>query len=629
MNSSPSYNTAEVIKRSTTRQRKSTLTQQQKNKKRQRATTHQLNILKSEFEINQTPNAKVREEIGRRIDMTERSVQIWFQNKRAKNKMLAKKQCTSFPQNIQFTMDTPYFITGSNILSHFSNGMSENISSGTFATPDFLGNAPNFGGNQLSQMHQNYMCSSASLPHSFDVNLQNVSLSCASLSIGSWRRVFSQSNQMSNDLQIVYSPLDNTFTYTIFSQLTGFRIQYSLQNVEKIELVPCGNNQNIGTFCITLSHPPKFFIQTPKLPTWIPCDDFSEMKQASSVLLHKLIGPFSELQSQLNRINIPDSIKITIFNGTGMNSQVPISNSQSYNTPAFISSTGSTVDPTDSVNTAIKAVPVAVQTNLAQQALVANPNENANPIGLVFPAQNQLQLEVPITKTRSKSLSSLDSDLFGIEEISESFPYEPLRLYTGNISAISDVYDQHALNSATSSIFCLNDDATINDHTDISAISSPIDQLISNDQLVTVNVSSATSPTDSFKGKSSSNEGNSIKDTNMLHLIPSRLKNSSNSNTQSSNSEIGLDMFSNNSMVKDSLLTPDIDCGSTSITSHRTDSNSCDLVFSIFDDYMFHNSKESDVFKQEDLPITQQFLECEYTDSTDMIASIEADEKEM
>ena len=64
--------------------RKSTLTQQQKNQKRQRATQDQLATLEVEFNQNPTPTAVVRERIAQDINMTERSVQIWFQNRYAR-----------------------------------------------------------------------------------------------------------------------------------------------------------------------------------------------------------------------------------------------------------------------------------------------------------------------------------------------------------------------------------------------------------------------------------------------------------------------------------------------------------------------------------------------------------------
>lgn len=59
------------------------VTQQQVNKKRQRATPEQLLVLEEAFDMNASPNAKMREMISSQISMTERSVQIWFQNRQA------------------------------------------------------------------------------------------------------------------------------------------------------------------------------------------------------------------------------------------------------------------------------------------------------------------------------------------------------------------------------------------------------------------------------------------------------------------------------------------------------------------------------------------------------------------
>ena len=57
------------------------ITQQQINKKRQRATPEQLVVLEEAFAVNSSPNARMREVISAQISMTERSVQIWFQNR--------------------------------------------------------------------------------------------------------------------------------------------------------------------------------------------------------------------------------------------------------------------------------------------------------------------------------------------------------------------------------------------------------------------------------------------------------------------------------------------------------------------------------------------------------------------
>ena len=84
MSSTPSptaSNSASSTSASRRPPRKSTLTQQQKNQKRQRATQDQLVTLEMEFNKNPTPTATVRERIAEDINMTERSVQIWFQNR--------------------------------------------------------------------------------------------------------------------------------------------------------------------------------------------------------------------------------------------------------------------------------------------------------------------------------------------------------------------------------------------------------------------------------------------------------------------------------------------------------------------------------------------------------------------
>ncbi|CCG25149.1 Yox1 homeodomain-containing transcriptional repressor [Candida orthopsilosis Co 90-125] len=51
-------------------------------RKRRRTSPHELNILNKEFELGSTPNKARRVEIAKVVHMTEKAVQIWFQNKR-------------------------------------------------------------------------------------------------------------------------------------------------------------------------------------------------------------------------------------------------------------------------------------------------------------------------------------------------------------------------------------------------------------------------------------------------------------------------------------------------------------------------------------------------------------------
>ncbi|KAL1921726.1 uncharacterized protein VTP21DRAFT_10368 [Calcarisporiella thermophila] len=63
-----------------------------KSRKRMRTTPEQLAILQQIFAANPTPNSHLRLHIARHLDLPLRSVQIWFQNRRAKAKLLERKE---------------------------------------------------------------------------------------------------------------------------------------------------------------------------------------------------------------------------------------------------------------------------------------------------------------------------------------------------------------------------------------------------------------------------------------------------------------------------------------------------------------------------------------------------------
>lgn len=60
-------------------------------RKRSRATAEQLAVLEDTFATNVSPNSKLRKQLAEQLKMTERSIQIWFQNRRAKVKHMQKK----------------------------------------------------------------------------------------------------------------------------------------------------------------------------------------------------------------------------------------------------------------------------------------------------------------------------------------------------------------------------------------------------------------------------------------------------------------------------------------------------------------------------------------------------------
>ncbi|KAI9813569.1 MAG: hypothetical protein M1826_002482 [Phylliscum demangeonii] len=267
--------------------RKSTLTQQQRNQKRQRATQDQLITLEVEFNKNPTPTAAVRERIAQEINMTERSVQIWFQNRRAKIKLLAKKsietgeECDAIPDSMRQYLAMQAGESGKP-LAH------------TLPIRPGPGMSP-FGDAEMA-MGAEASGSSKVVIHHF---------ACRALSIGSWRRI----GQNAMDLVVFYSPDKACITYYINNDSAGYKIEYPFACVRNITLDPgeLGANgqpiaQRPGGLVIELSRPPNFFMDSSGSGGFFQCGDFTEDQQASHVLVHHLGGHPKVLGNQLNKL---------------------------------------------------------------------------------------------------------------------------------------------------------------------------------------------------------------------------------------------------------------------------------------------------------------------------------------
>jgi hypothetical protein len=263
--------------------RKSTLTQQQRNQKRQRATQDQLVTLEVEFNKNPTPTAATRERIASEINMTERSVQIWFQNRRAKIKNIAKKSiengddCNDIPESMRRYLAL--------------QAMESGKSMGT----NFLGRAGGmpYGSGMLLNTDAS---SSKVVIHHF---------ACRSLSVGNWRRV----GQSAMDLVIFYSPEKCCITYYINNDSAGYKIEYPFSYIKNISLENGdmtanaeGASQRPGGLIVELNRPPNFFMDSSGSGGFFQCGDFTEDQQASNILVHHLGGHPKVLSGQLAKL---------------------------------------------------------------------------------------------------------------------------------------------------------------------------------------------------------------------------------------------------------------------------------------------------------------------------------------
>ncbi|KAI2634018.1 homeobox domain-containing protein [Xylaria nigripes] len=258
--------------------RKSTLTQQQKNQKRQRATQDQLTTLEQEFNKNPTPTATVRERIAEEINMTERSVQIWFQNRRAKIKLLAKKSLESgedidsIPESMRAYLAMQAMESGKSLGGPYM-GRTGLMPYGSM----MLGGE--IGGQGKVLIHH---------------------LTCRSLSIGKWTRV----GQNTMDLIIFYSPEKCTMTYYINNDQAGYKIEYHFSAIKNIFLENAeGDGGKPGGIVIELNRPPNFFVDSSLNSSgFIQCEDFTEDLQATYCYIHHLGGNPKVLSGQLAKL---------------------------------------------------------------------------------------------------------------------------------------------------------------------------------------------------------------------------------------------------------------------------------------------------------------------------------------
>ncbi|RVX66917.1 hypothetical protein B0A52_09041 [Exophiala mesophila] len=303
--------------------RKSTLTQQQKNQKRQRATQEQLITLETEFAKNATPTAATRERIAAEINMTERSVQIWFQNsrRRAKIKMIAKKSlengedCDGIPESLR------------QLLAMQTMGPGRQFPRQLLGRPG--GPMAQYGGGNML-MNGDPNAQSKVVIHHF---------TCRSLSIGSWRRV----GQNAMDLVIFYSPDKACITYYINNDSAGYKIEFPFAYIKSIQLeagdtVPNANGTppRPGGLVIELNRPPIFWMDSSGSGGFYQCDDFTQDLQASHVLTHHLGGHPKVLSGQLAKLVSLESFqnRMSPFDLHAMPASAPVSPTMGIVRPA-------------------------------------------------------------------------------------------------------------------------------------------------------------------------------------------------------------------------------------------------------------------------------------------------------
>lgn len=241
--------------------------------KRNRASGEVLALLVNEFNKNSNPNSQTRKKISEQTGMPERSVRIWFQNRRAKSRKMEKLR--------ENEKDDMY----------------------TFGVGSYVSSATRYDNIPLT-LNNNYFF-----------------IDAKSLTVGSWKRI--KSGNLSNDNVFNVKKLSNLSPFSIneimdnstdlmivisrknfeinyfFSAITDsskilFRIFYPISQVNNcsISISQDGEESN-SSLCelkLILNKPPKFavyFSQTfaQNINQWSICDDFSEGHQVNDAFI--------------------------------------------------------------------------------------------------------------------------------------------------------------------------------------------------------------------------------------------------------------------------------------------------------------------------------------------------------
>lgn len=215
--------------------------------------------------------------------MTERSVQIWFQNRRAKIKLMAKKSietgedCDAIPESMRHYLANQAMESGKSLGGNFLG----------------RGGLMPYGSGGLMMGDQNPQ-GKVVIHH----------LSCRSLSVGSWRRI----GQNAMDLIIFYSPDKACMTYYINNDQAGYKIEYPFAFIKNIFLEHGDADAGKpGGLVVELNRPPNFFMDSSGSGGFFQCGDFTEDQQASQVMVHHLGGNPKVLAGQFAKLGSLES----------------------------------------------------------------------------------------------------------------------------------------------------------------------------------------------------------------------------------------------------------------------------------------------------------------------------------
>ncbi|KAI8838954.1 hypothetical protein BC829DRAFT_31281 [Chytridium lagenaria] len=280
-------------------------------------------ILEDVFGSTRNPNAALRKELAERCGMRERSVQIWFQNRRARSRPPGLRRKNN-PQQLLFLNSTSTAATHSPTTPTSAISMATPTSAipTPSSTTSLLFPPPI---STLSSHHHTISSFPSSTPTSAYLPSPSASilplsatssmglltpysshplnplpvhttlpthmttpstpihhLPITSLSCGTWRRTLDPNRR---DLLAGANLSSRCLQFVIDCNNTGFRVEIPFDSILHINSIPSPSADELH-LSIDLAYPPNFCMQVdaPQSKIWIRCSDFTEGGQGSSIL---------------------------------------------------------------------------------------------------------------------------------------------------------------------------------------------------------------------------------------------------------------------------------------------------------------------------------------------------------
>ncbi|KAJ3130432.1 hypothetical protein HK100_008034 [Physocladia obscura] len=291
-------------------------------RKRVHPTREQQALLEQFFDANSKPNSKERAEICLAVNINTKSVQIWFQNRRAKLKK-DETNGTNSSSNVCSTdnrIDNNAAPSSTTIVrkagnrtscsppSHDTTTNNSTDPSGFSATSSSSSNAPPFHHPAPLPPLDNSMQSVPTPPISHSIHQGAPPLwttangSCrifaSELNIGTWRRVATTPY----DLVCEISTYQGVLRWAVVESTFTFKMEIPLASILDVSIHPVSGSPIMSSIALDISTVPIFFreLRDPNHagPTglFVNCEDFTENIAASQCLRHVLQGSSAEME---------------------------------------------------------------------------------------------------------------------------------------------------------------------------------------------------------------------------------------------------------------------------------------------------------------------------------------------